>query len=185
MRTLYYNRDERYWATTATNKTVLKTIRAKRTETLHLTITPVATGGTAAPWGESATGLLVIKPKSAYTDPPLFADPDWDATTTPGSYTFTVPIFAPALDTLLGTADEKPCALEILVTDGPLRHPLPSLDLIIENNYARDNDPPLPAPTDTVRISPTGALQLRNPDTDTWHTLTITGDPGNETLTIA
>jgi len=191
MRTLYYNIPGRYFAETATNKSSIKTLRAKRGETLVIGLIPVDATGTVAPYAESATAALCVKARGQHNSTPYCLASTWTPeptpeSATPGTYggTFRFSLTSSALDNAIANQSEITVALEIAVSDTTGHYPLPTLDLVIENNYLRPSDPQPTEPTDTLRIGATGNLEMRNPTTGTWHAITITGDAGSETLTI-
>lgn len=144
-------------------KNVAKII-AKRYSDLEVEILPVAADGTAGAFAEGSSGLLVVKAENDFSGAAKILDAAWDAPAATGAgYIFRFAVAGAGLDADLGAMASKTFGMEIVVAEpatetSPARRlVLPTVQLAVENNYYRedepvpaDPDPPYPLPGELV-----------------------------------
>lgn len=189
MSKLFFNKVTGILGASATASTNVQKITVKRYQDVEVELTPVKADGTIELFATGSTGLLVVKTVNDFTGTAKLLDTTWDAPTLDGrGYTFAFVAVSAGIDTALGTEPSKTFALEIVIVESGKRIVLPTIQLVIENNYYRedepvpeDPDPPYPLPGElvtqgtifgAVRISAAG-LEIKDTATNTWRLVTF------------
>jgi hypothetical protein len=186
---LYYNKITGVLGATATATTNVQKLTVKRYQDVEVELVPVTEAGVVELFATGSTGLLVVKTVADFTGSAKILDTAWDAPVVEGrGYTFNFVAAGAAIDTALDTLPSLAFALEIVVVASGKRIPMPTLQLVIENNYYREDEPvpadpdppyPLPAqlviedvPHGAVKITAAG-LAIKDTATNTWRLVTF------------
>lgn len=142
MSKLFYNKITGILGASATASTNVQKITAKRYQDVEVELIPVKADGTIELFETGSTGLLVVKTEKDFTGAAKLLDATWDAPTLDGrGYTFAFVAVSAGIDTALGTKLSEPFALEIVVAENGKRIVMPTIQLVIENNYWREDEP--------------------------------------------
>lgn len=187
---LYHNKITGILGITPTATSNVVRLLAKRYETYELEIIPVNEEGVVEAYTAPATGLCVVKTPLDFSGAAKLLDAEWTPVgEADRGYIFSFVVSSAGLTTAIGTSKELPLALEIVIQDGTRRRVLPSVELLVANNYWREDDPPdpvedpyplpgeiakfdVPIGTNT-RLSSTYGLQIRDTVTGVWRTVTF------------
>jgi len=189
MSKLFYNKATGILGASASATTNVQKIIVKRYQDVEVELVPLNESGAVELFASGATGLLVVKTVADFTGSAKLLDTTWDAPALDGrGYIFAFVAVSTGIDAALGTLVSLPFALEIVVVESGKRIVLPTIQLVIENNYYRedepvpeDPDPPYPLPTQlviegeargAVRISAAG-LEIKDTATNTWRLVTF------------
>lgn len=138
---LYYNKTTGILGATATATTNVQKLTVKRYQDVEVELVPVTAGGIVELFGGDAEGLLVVKTVNDFSGSAKILDTTWDAPVIEGrGYVFAFVAVSTGIDTELGTTALKAFALEIVIVDDGKRIVLPTVQLVIENNYYREDE---------------------------------------------
>jgi hypothetical protein len=151
---LYYNKITGVLGASATATTNVQKLTVKRYQDVAIELIPVSETGVVELFATGSTGLLVVKAVSDFTGGAKILDATWDAPTVDGrGYIFDFVAVSTAIDAVLGALPSLAFALEIVIVETGKRIVLPTISLVVENNYYRegepvpvDPDPPYPLP---------------------------------------
>lgn len=142
MRKLYFNKATGVLGSIPTATSNVQKITVKRFQDVDVELIPVREDGTVELFATGTTGLLVVKKEKEFTGAAKCLDTVWDAPTVEGrGYVFAFVAAGAGIDAELGTLALLAFALEIVVVESGKRLPLPTIQLVIENNYWREDDP--------------------------------------------
>ena len=149
---LYYNKVTGVLGATAGATTNVAKLTAKRFQDVDVEIVPTAEDGSASSFAPGSTGLLVVKAENDFSGAAKLLDAAWDTPEETGrGYVFSFLAASQGIDAALGTEASKTFALEMVISEGGKRLVLPTLQLVLENNYYREGeaipeDPEVPYP---------------------------------------
>ncbi len=149
---LYYNKVTGILGAVAGATTNVAKLTAKRFQDVDVEIVPTAEDGSASSFAPGSTGLLVVKAENDFSGAAKLLDAAWDTPEETGrGYVFSFLAAGQGVDAALGTEASKTFALEMVIAEGGKRLVLPTVQLVLENNYYREGeaipeDPEVPYP---------------------------------------